>query len=66
MYRWLTWGTMQFGSLVGGLAAEIAGVRVVLLASGIVASAAALLVPRSRDPQVEAPNTSEEPAGEPR
>lgn len=65
-YRWLTWGAMPLGSLIGGVVVEIADVRAVLLASGILASAAALPVPRSRDPKVEAPNISEVPAGEPR
>jgi MFS family permease len=43
-YRWLSWGAMPIGSLLGGVLGEVAGVRGVLVASGIVAFLAGLAV----------------------
>lgn len=45
-FRWVTWGAMPLGSLLGGAIAEVAGVRATIVVAGLLAAVAGLATPR--------------------
>ncbi|WP_234384714.1 MFS transporter [Streptomyces sp. MMG1121] len=49
-YRWLTWGVIPFGSLIGGALASSAGTAWVFLVAGALPLIAAVLLPALRPP----------------
>ncbi|MFD9498282.1 MFS transporter [Streptomyces sp. NPDC060035] len=57
-YRWLTWGVIPFGSLIGGALASTAGIAWVFLIAGTLPLIAAALLPPPR-PSAAAGRTGE-------
>ncbi|MFD5649211.1 MFS transporter [Streptomyces sp. NPDC127039] len=64
-YRWLTWGVIPFGSLLGGTLAATAGTTWVFLTAGALPLVAAALLPPPRPRTVHEAPTPAAPAQEP-